>query len=276
MTMARGNDGNLLQHTVEAKIATELAGQGQGLYLVCTHAMAPFERLRPRNEEYVRGRMRFDWWWARAANEALLQAEEPPVLVGYRNCRQQNHDLYPNTGQIISALLGRDHVNGVLVEYDQCTFDQLMRWSLGGCLKPVRGSWRARLNDIQAPSLDYPWLFTMDPMTFTQADLDDDKLHPADLDRLVAPVRSFLQSGQRGVFAAFCYSFRMEADDAAYRGWTDDFARQIGIPNIELEFVDIGRKALGYSHVGSLISLDRDLLRRVVRHWEETRDHQIP
>ena len=45
--MARGNDGNLLQHTVEAEIIAALtAGMDPpSLYLVCTHSMAPFEPI---------------------------------------------------------------------------------------------------------------------------------------------------------------------------------------------------------------------------------------
>ena len=43
--MAKGNDGHLLQHAVEAELAFTLfdRGGGNGLYLVLTHGMRPFE-----------------------------------------------------------------------------------------------------------------------------------------------------------------------------------------------------------------------------------------
>jgi len=49
--MAKGNNGNLLQHAVEAELAVRLSRDAKTpLQVLFTHAMAPFEHFEPRGE----------------------------------------------------------------------------------------------------------------------------------------------------------------------------------------------------------------------------------
>jgi hypothetical protein len=50
--MAKGNDGNLLQHAIEADLVVRLyrRGRGTGLHVVLTHGMEPYEAFEPRGK----------------------------------------------------------------------------------------------------------------------------------------------------------------------------------------------------------------------------------
>jgi hypothetical protein len=97
--VARGNDGNLLQHAIEVAVAQALGRQAgvTSLRLVCTHAMAPFEALTGPasldSSARLRGRLR-----QATAGQAT---EDLPVLV------RAYHDLgasparYPNTAALV-------------------------------------------------------------------------------------------------------------------------------------------------------------------------------
>ena len=45
--MAKGNDGNYLQHCIEVELASRLLDEsaGKGLQVALTHGMAPFEQF---------------------------------------------------------------------------------------------------------------------------------------------------------------------------------------------------------------------------------------
>jgi len=99
ITMARGNDGNLLQHTVESELAAALVApdSARGIWLTCTHSMAPFEPMRPRDEEIADRQKRFSYWWEKALRDddggALRKG--PAVLGAYRRCRKENPAKIP-------------------------------------------------------------------------------------------------------------------------------------------------------------------------------------
>src|ERR1700688_4911635 len=110
--MAKGNDGNLLQHSVECALAWELYGDGMhGLHLVCTHAMSisePFDE--PRHSPHA------------IIDAALALAEHPvqtePVLHAY-HALGASAQGYPNSSELIAARLGDRKLSGCLVEVDQ-------------------------------------------------------------------------------------------------------------------------------------------------------------
>jgi hypothetical protein len=53
--MAKGNNGNLLQHAVETAAAKYLVGEdGRELHFVATHAMRPFEAFEQRGAKPAR------------------------------------------------------------------------------------------------------------------------------------------------------------------------------------------------------------------------------
>jgi hypothetical protein len=269
--MARGNDGNLLQHAIESELAGGLAGadSAPGLWLTCTHSMAPFEPFYRPPTEQGNQRQRFEHWWERALN--IDEAAGPPVLRGYRCCRQGNRDGYPNSAEISSEIIGREHLAGTLVEFKDAKYHALVdRWS-GTKVRIKQGSWRAALADLTAPAdLDRPWLFTMDPFTYaTRSNEDNGDLHPGDFQLLREPLRSWLDSSREGVFTAFCYAMLADVRDeyqAAMRRLRDDME----MPNVVVSFAELS--AAGRFHVGALISKQAGLLEMACERWATLRD----
>lgn len=275
--MAYGNDGNLLQHAIEAYLASEL-NSGGDLYLLCTHAMAPFESLVARDKIELNRRQRFDWWWERALLRATGR-DELPFLAAYRRCRQHQPDLYPNTAQILSELVGKHALGGHLCEVVKDHYDVLVEWCSGTDLVPHNKSWRDVLLKGTAPGLaGMPWLFTMDPFTFSTKDVDDGDLHPNDAELLAPPLRSLLQSPNNGAFTAFCYSMEPQVAES-FRQWIISLARATGGDDAQHAFAEVLRGAGPKTHVCGMISRDAGLLERAVMHWEsivEATDGEAP
>src|ERR1700686_4411772 len=98
--MAKGNDGNLLQHSVECALAHTLCDSKSGLHLVCTHAMAPYEAFEQQR-----------WGAHRLIDQALKIArnpqarDEPPVVGAYRDTNA-NGNRSPNSADLIPAIMG--------------------------------------------------------------------------------------------------------------------------------------------------------------------------
>ena len=85
--MAKGNDGNLLQHWVEADSAARLHRivKQEPLHIALTHGMAPFERFEPRKPG-ASGFRRLDAWLATARSARL--SEDAPVVAAVVPCVQ--------------------------------------------------------------------------------------------------------------------------------------------------------------------------------------------
>ena len=79
--MVKGNDGNLLQHTIEAETASWLTTDAKKLHVVITHGMAPFEEFEPRkNPSYIK--LLDDWLEKSQDPDATAQ---PKILNAYRS-----------------------------------------------------------------------------------------------------------------------------------------------------------------------------------------------
>ena len=80
--MAKGNDGNYLQHSIEIETATRLAKEdGEGrLHISLTHGMRPYEPL----DEPVPGQARRLLESALTAASQPPTPDEPPVVTRYR------------------------------------------------------------------------------------------------------------------------------------------------------------------------------------------------
>jgi hypothetical protein len=198
--VARGNDGNLLQHGTEAELATRLAREGE-LHLVCTHGMAPFEPWENpgRNDRIVR-------WLNRITQPAA--PEEPVILRAYR-LLNTSAQRYPNTGEIVAALLSRSRLTGFISEVCQQKIGQLHQAWRGTDVVPLLGSWRQLIGTIRATVPDRPWLFTMDPMSFFPdqgVNDDDNRLYPLDFYASLRPLwETFFASNQPGAVSIFCF-----------------------------------------------------------------------
>jgi hypothetical protein len=275
--MARGNDGNLIQHTIESDLAAHLSASDSlnRLWLTCTHSMEPFAPIQHGRFERAARRRRFEYWWQCALLDDEAGPEpNPPVLRAYRHCRQIDRDRYPNSAEIVSALIGRQQLAGTLVELKDVNYQALIeRWN-GTAVTIKPGSWRQELTDLAAPSeLDRPWLFTMDPFTYSEElEHSNGSLYPGDFHRLRAPVRSWLINEQPGVFCAFCYSLTLNRY-GAYRRASQSFCNDLNIPNLHLGFVDV--KSGSRTHLGVLISCDKQLVEGASARWQSVRDFPL-
>jgi len=91
--MAKGNDGNLLQHWVEADLAARLHGMAKdaSFHVALTHGMAPFDSFEPRKFG-TSGFGRLDAVLA-TARSARLPEGVPAVASAYRAC--DAYDAHP-------------------------------------------------------------------------------------------------------------------------------------------------------------------------------------
>lgn len=210
--MAKGNDGNYLQHSVELALAVALAQSSPdgGLHIMLTHGMAPTQACG----SLPHGQTRKALCRALQLGQASPSLEEPAVVKAYR-ATNASLEKYPNSAELIAASVGRLRLSGGITEVDRAKHAQLMeRWQ-GTQVKPILGSWRpemvgAGVHTWASPSrTKSPWLLSMDPMTYSEARLrDDDKLYRADGERIGRALRPFVESGVPGVAIIFAYAVR--------------------------------------------------------------------
>ena len=231
--MAKGNDGNYLQHCIEVAAALRLEkmdAEGR-LHIALAHGMAPFEPF----EQPKSGQCR------RLLNDALndskksAQCGEPIIVKAYR-MTNASEEHYPNSAELLRAVIGKDKLSGGITEVDREKHKQLAdTWSYSS-VKPVCSSWRKQICSdgiLSCPdNLQTPWLFTMDPMTYREAgDDDSNKLHRCDIDRLTAALRRYVASGEPGIAALFVYNVGVQKDNRQRQFWKfmDDLAERIGV-----------------------------------------------
>ncbi|WP_372719364.1 hypothetical protein [Novipirellula sp.] len=202
--MAKGNDGNLLQHTIEAETAWWLARHAQQLHVVITHGMAPFEAFEPRkNPSYIK---LLDDWLERSKDPNI--EAHPQILRAYRKV-DASAQHYPNTAELLAAVLDdRQKLLGSVCECDDDIFQRLSSASTTSNLKVLNGSWRANCLRLMAPqTLSSPWMFTMDPYAFTDRDgKDDGWVRENDFAFLSTIIRSYFECESDGAFLFFSYS----------------------------------------------------------------------
>ena len=228
--MAKGNDGNYLQHSVEVGIALHLSAMStQGaLHLALTHGMAPFESCGRLPNGQTRSGL----------TEALQAAQNPPtcgesrIVAAYRAAKA-SLESYPNTGELLAATIGRERLSGGITEVDAQKHAKLLKAWSGSRVMPVNSSWRREVCDggvLSCPiQLGAPWLFAADPMTFREDGCaDDDKLYRADLCRVSAALRGFVASGKPGAAALFVYSVKPDVQPQFW-AFADDLAANTGM-----------------------------------------------
>lgn len=227
--MAKGNDGNYLQHSVEIEVALNLASrQPEGrLHIALTHDMAPFE---PSGEE----RSGQAWKKLKTALDAALggrKAGESSIVTAYRSLGA-SMDHYPNTAELLRASLGAAYLTGGITECEKAKCRRLQQAWSGTGVEVSWSSWRSDVGTggvLTCPAtLDTPWLFSMDPMTYRESRYADDAyLYRADLDRLSGVLGAFVQSGQPGVAALFVYSVMPPAREQFW-AFVDELAGRTG------------------------------------------------
>lgn len=111
--------------------------------------------------------------------------------------------------------MGEDKLSGGITECDHRKHKKLVDAWRGSSVVPVRSSWRKQIYPggiLACPAdLRTPWLFTMDPMTYSEnGEMDDDKLHKCDIKRLSPVLSGYVRSGKPGIAALFVYGVKRE------------------------------------------------------------------
>ena len=227
--MAKGNDGNYLQHSVEVAVSLRLArtlGCGS-LHVTLTHGMKPFEPCNspPRGQT----RCRFLRTLEAAKNPATCS--EPAIVAAYR-ATGASLEHHPNSAELLAAVVGRNQLSGGITELDpQKCADLQTTWS-GSGIRPINASWR---NEISTQGVHWcpallqdPWLFSADPMTYSEnGEMDDDKLYRADLPLLATVLNGYVDSQVPGIATIFVYAVRPKVQ-LQFWAFVDDIAGKTG------------------------------------------------
>lgn len=206
--MAKGNDGNLLQHQIETGLAMRLVGMGDGrLHLALTHGMAPFEACEAPRNGVRHGRL------DDVLGAAHLGAPEnlAPLSRAYRFC-DASRRRYPNSGELVASLIGRENLQGCIAEVDDRKSRELSAAWAGTSVRIAHASWRAEAGPrggLRCPhGLDRPWLFSMDPLSWKDdllSDADDAQLRYDDMKLVETVLEEYVASGRPGAVSIFVY-----------------------------------------------------------------------
>lgn len=212
--MAKGHDGNFLQHSVELAAAVRLAAENpSALHVAFTHGMAPFEPFEHKLSDKVPGLSRYRLKAALELADRPQREGEPSIVTAYRCTGAPRR--YPNSAEIIRTLWQRKQVCGLaggITEKSVWKHECLATAWAGSPVKVARASWRCQVQPdgvLACPkNLRVPWLFAMDPMTYREDDryCDDDNLHRYDADLLNQALLPYVDSGQPGMAALFVYN----------------------------------------------------------------------
>ena len=214
--MAKGNDGNYLQHCIEVEAAVRLAGMDTAgrLHIALTHGMRPFEPFEERKtgtcRELLLGKL------ADANNKP--QVEEPSVVKAYRETGASK-TCYPNSAELLRAVIGTKYLSGGITEIcgkkHKCLSDAWLNTNV----KTACASWRKEICTdgvlICPDNLQTSWLFSIDPRTYNEEGyMDDDKLYSADIGVLSCALSRYFRSGRPGVAALFVYNIGVQKNNA--------------------------------------------------------------
>lgn len=250
--MAKGNDGNYLQHCVEVEAAVLLAQTepNSRLHVALTHGMAPFERIgEPKGNAYslLYGAL------CEAASEPKCsereivkayrsswesQAYRPDIKNLFDELRSGKH--YPNSAELLRAVSGTTRLSGGITEWDETNRKELAAAWDDSNIKVAQhrprspNSWRKNLKAGRVlccpDDLSVPWLFSMDPNTYTEnGGNEDENLHSSDLCLLAPALERYVRSGQPGIASLFAYGVHKNRRP---QFWTfmDKLAERLDVP----------------------------------------------
>jgi hypothetical protein len=210
--VAKGNDGNYLQHSIEVAVALRLAATdpARGLHVALAHGMAPFEAC----DNPPGGQSRSLLERALSDSYRPRQGSEPPIVSAYR-ATGATLRRYPNSAELLRSAIGADRLCGGITEVDPEKHAQLADAWAGSAVVVANTSWRVQVGSdgiLTCPTgLTRPWILTLDPMTYREDGYaDDNNLYGADLDRLCDVLARFVASGRPGLAALFVYGVRPE------------------------------------------------------------------
>lgn len=228
--MAKGNDGNYFQHSIEVAAAVQLAATDSAgrLHVVLAHGVAPFE---PCEESRI-GQARSTLERTLSLSYRPAETKELPIVTAYR-ATGATFKRYPNSAELFRHVVGAAKLSGGIAEVDRSKYEQLANAWKDSLVVPINASWRSQLGHggvLACPAaLEKPWLFTLDPMTYREdGETDDNNLYRADLTPLSATLQHFVQSGKPGVAALFVYAVRPDVRPLFW-GFASDLASRVGV-----------------------------------------------
>ena len=143
--MAKGNDGNFLQHSVEVAVAERLRAENPaGLHIALTHGMKPFEKFEHPLSAPQRGLMRCHLKLALSLSEQDPQEEEPLIVTAYRRTSASDAH-YPNSAELLRAIRGENGLAGGITEKSREKYRELARAWSGSPMKVCHASWRSQV-----------------------------------------------------------------------------------------------------------------------------------
>ena len=212
------------------------------LHMALTHGMAPFEKIdEPKGSAH---RLLYDalraastcksneWEIVKAYRKSWKsQPYEPNGPSLYRELMTEEH--YPNSAELLRAVVGTDQLSGGITECDKAKHEQLAKAWAGSGVRVVRSSWRTQLDPggaLACPDhLAAPWLFSMDPMTYKDdGNRDDANLYRSDLDLLIPALEQYVGSRQPGIASLFVYNIPKN-QRTQFWGFMDTLARRAGV-----------------------------------------------
>lgn len=205
--MAKGNDGNYLQHCIEVEAAVRLAEMDPAgrLHIALTHGMRPFEPF----EEQKTGTCRELLLRKLADANNKPQAEEPAVVKAYWETGASK-TRYPNSAELLRVIIGTENLSGGITELCSRKHKSLSSAWVNTNVKAACASWRNEIHSdgiLACPDdLQTPWLFSMDPMTYSEHGRKKENLNRSDMDILSDVLGRYFSSGNPGFAAMFVYN----------------------------------------------------------------------
>ena len=233
--MAQGNDGNYLQHCIEVEAAVRLAkmdAKKKRLHIALTHGMAPSEPFEVSLNQPKPGLCRRLLRCKLKESKKPRQSDEPAVVDAYRKTNASEKH-YPNSAELLRAIIGTNNLSGGITEIDCEKHRQLAKaWSCSN-VKTVCSSWREKIHPegiLACPDdLQTPWLFSMDPVTYSEGGDKHDNLNGTDIDILSCALSRYFSSGNPGVASLFVYNVgKHKGDDQAqFRKFVDGLKESV-------------------------------------------------
>ena len=211
--MAKGNDGNYLQHCIEVEAALRLAGMDTAgrLHIALTHGMAPFEPFDVPLKQPKPGLCRGLLKCKLKESKKSPQSEELAIVDAYRKTKS-SEECYPNSAELLRAVIGAENLSGGITEICSKKYQYLSEAWLKTNVKTTcaSASWREEVYPdgvLACPEdLQSPWLFSMDPMTYSEHGDEDKNLNGSDIDILSGALGRYFSSGNPGFAAMFVYN----------------------------------------------------------------------
>lgn len=206
--MAKGNDGNYLQHCIEVEAGVRLAEMDAGgrLHIALTHGMNPFESFDKRKPSTRDGLLLKKL----EDSKKEPQAGEPAVVTAYRKTSASDK-RYPNSAELLKAVIGTENLSGGITEICSKKYKCLSAAWFDSNIETACASWREEISPdgiLACPEqLQSPWLFSMDPMTYSDSKrgYKDENLNRSDIEILSCALSRYFSSGNPGVAALFVY-----------------------------------------------------------------------